>query len=90
MRDLGNGIGPRRQRCRMRELGAAQTQTVGRALAQVRREEARLLEAYRSGIISPAQLGQELELLKKRQSTLEVREGNLYCVGARRFGKNKT
>jgi site-specific DNA recombinase len=55
----------------------SEDQTVGRALAQVRREEARLLEAYRTGIISPTQLGQELELLKKRQSALEVRERNL-------------
>lgn len=58
-------------------VGSREAQTVGRALAQVRREEVRLLEAYRTGIISPTQLGQELELLKKRQSALEVREGNL-------------
>src|SRR5205814_60252 len=58
-------------------IGSREAQTVGRALVQVRREEARLLEAYRTGIISPTQLGQELELLKKRRGALEVREGNL-------------
>jgi site-specific DNA recombinase len=58
-------------------ISSSEAQTVGRALVQVRREEARLLEAYRIGIVSPTQLGQELELLKKRQNALEVREGNL-------------
>jgi site-specific DNA recombinase len=52
-------------------------QTVERALAQARREEARLFEAYRTGIISPAQLGEELERLKQRQNTLEMRSATL-------------
>jgi site-specific DNA recombinase len=51
--------------------------TVKRALGRVRQEEARMLEAYRAGIISPAQLGHELEQLRQRQSALEVRAAGL-------------
>jgi site-specific DNA recombinase len=40
-------------------------------LAQVRREESRILEAYRLGAISPAQLGRELETLKQREGAAE-------------------
>lgn len=54
-----------------------ESQTVQRTLDQLRKEEARLLEAYRTGIISPAQLGQELEQLKQRQGALELRAANL-------------
>jgi site-specific DNA recombinase len=35
-------------------------------------EENRILEAYRSGIISPAQLGEQLGLLKARRDALDV------------------
>jgi site-specific DNA recombinase len=55
----------------------SEIEIVSRVLKQVRNEEARLLEAYRTGIISPAQLGHELEQLKRRQSALEIRFANL-------------
>jgi site-specific DNA recombinase len=35
-------------------------------------EEHRLLEAYRTGIISPAQLGQQLETLKARRASIDL------------------
>lgn len=55
----------------------SESQSVKRALDQARQEETRLLEAYRMGIISPTQLGQELERLKERQSVFEMRASNL-------------
>lgn len=55
-------------------ISNTEARTISHALEQVRKEETRLLEAYRTGIISPAQLGQELELLKQRQGVLETRE----------------
>lgn len=58
-------------------FNSREARTVERALEQVRKEETRLLEAYRIGVISPAQLGQELEQLKQRQSALEVRSATL-------------
>lgn len=36
-------------------------------------EEERILEAYRTGVISPAQLGHQLEKLKARQAVLDLR-----------------
>jgi site-specific DNA recombinase len=40
-------------------------------------EEQRLLDAYRTNIISPAQLGQQLESLKSRRATLELERSAL-------------
>jgi hypothetical protein len=40
-------------------------------LRRIASEERRLLEAYRTGIISPAQLGAELEKLKSRRTIAE-------------------
>ena len=40
-------------------------------------EEERILEAYRTGIISPTQLGLQLEKLKARRSALEVQRSEL-------------
>jgi len=65
------------QEAQNERIRSSDTQTISRALVQARKEEARLLEAYRTGIISPAQLGKELERLKQRQSALEVREESL-------------
>ncbi len=42
-----------------------------RGLEQIRREETRILEAYRLAILTPAQLAQELETLKKRRQLLK-------------------
>ena len=50
---------------------------ISRALKQVEQEESRVLEAYRRGVISPLQLGQELEKLKTRQGSFEIRKRNL-------------
>ncbi len=47
------------------------------ALEQVRREEERVLEAYRQAIITPSQLSQELSRLRSRTSTLEARNAEL-------------
>jgi hypothetical protein len=44
-----------------------------RELARVHVEESRILEAYRLGAISPAQLGRELELLKRRELVSQQR-----------------
>jgi len=38
-----------------------------------RLKRARILEAYRGGVISPIQLGQQLEILKTRWNVLNVR-----------------
>ncbi len=40
-------------------------------------EEERVLEAYRTGIISPAQLGQQLEKIKTRRTALQVQGSEL-------------
>lgn len=47
---------------------------IGAALQRLRTEEARILEAYRRDMISPAQLGEEMEKLKARKAALETRE----------------
>lgn len=44
---------------------------------QLRMEEARLLEAYRLGVITPAQLGRELETLNLRKETLKTQRVRL-------------
>jgi len=44
---------------------------------RVQTEEQRILDAYRTGIISPAQLGQQLEKLKTRRAALEARRATL-------------
>lgn len=58
-------------------INCSEEQSVSRTLERIRKEETRLLEAYRTGIISPTQLGQELEQLKSRRSALEIRSANL-------------
>jgi thioesterase domain-containing protein len=40
-------------------------------------EEQRVLDAYRTNIISPAQLGQQLEGLKSRRATIELERSTL-------------
>ena len=40
-------------------------------------EEERILEAYRTSIISPLQLGQQLEKLKARRSAIEAQRAEL-------------
>jgi site-specific DNA recombinase len=62
-----------------------EVETIKRDLERIRKEESRLLEAYRIGIISPSQLGQELEQFRQRQSALEVR-----AVGLQNSNKAST
>lgn len=61
---------------------ANESQEISKALQQLHQEESRILEAYRLNILSPSQLGQELEKLKSRKKSLEVRE--------RYLGESKT
>lgn len=42
------------------------------SLARLKAEEGRILEAYRTEIITPAQLGQQLEIVKARRAALEL------------------
>ncbi len=46
-------------------------------LKRIDSEEARMLEAYRTGIVSPAQLGQQLEKIKSRRVALEVQRSEI-------------
>ena len=46
-------------------------------LKQIQTEENRLLAAYRTGILSPAQLGTELETLKARRNSAETRRAQI-------------
>jgi site-specific DNA recombinase len=45
---------------------------IDRKAKQIEAEEQRILDAYRTGMISPAQLGQQLERLKARRTGLEL------------------
>lgn len=54
-----------------------QRQDIEVELKRVATEEARVLEAYRTGIISPQQLGAELERLKARQNAGEIQKAEL-------------
>jgi site-specific DNA recombinase len=55
---------------------------IAAGLERVRREEVRILEAYRKDILSPAQLGEELEKLKARKMALEARREKLAEEGS--------
>ena len=50
---------------------------IDQALGQVQKEEERLLEAYRTEVLSPAQLGRELEKIATRRVSLEVRKAGI-------------
>jgi site-specific DNA recombinase len=69
-------------------VGAHEAESINRETDRMRREEARLLEAYRAGIISPAQLGQQLEQLKQRRNALEVRAAGIRKSGSAADGMN--
>lgn len=47
---------------------------VEQAVKGVESEESRIIEAYRMAILSPSQLGQQLEALRHRQAVLEARK----------------
>src|SRR5437879_1037937 len=44
---------------------------------QIETEEQRILDAYRTGVISPAQLGRQLEKVKARRTALDLRRTEL-------------
>jgi site-specific DNA recombinase len=46
-------------------------------LSRLKVEEERILDAYRTGVITPAQLGHQLEKLKTRRAALELEQSNL-------------
>jgi site-specific DNA recombinase len=50
---------------------------IEKARSELRIEEARILEAYRKGIITPEQLGVELEQINARKSALETRASHI-------------
>src|ERR1041384_6843747 len=56
---------------------STEAQEVEQALTQVRNEEERLLEAYRTEVITAPQLRQELKKIKVRRDTLENRKSCL-------------
>jgi len=66
---------PAGEAARQTELAEAETE-----LKRIETEETRLLEAYRSEIITAAQLGTELEKLKVRRSTSEARKAELMAI----------
>lgn len=45
---------------------------IERSREEIQAEEGRIIQAYRMGMLSPEQLGHELELLKRRQKSTEV------------------
>jgi len=47
------------------------------AMTQIATEESRLLEAYRLGVISPRHLGDELQKLSARKTSLQARQAEL-------------
>jgi site-specific DNA recombinase len=62
---------------RQRERREDTVQKVEQESQQLATEESRILEAYRAGIISPAQLGRQLEILQARKSALDVQRTEL-------------
>lgn len=55
----------------------AEDKEIEEALKSIEKEESRILDAYRTGVISPAQLGRELEKLNIRKASLETRKGQM-------------
>jgi len=66
---------------------AGESDNIKRALKNLYAEESRVLEAYRTNIISPAQLGQELEKLQIRKKSLEMRQHHLMENGKNNSGQ---
>jgi len=66
---------PGAEAVRQTELSEAETE-----LKRIETEESRLLEAYRSEIITATQLGAELEKLKTRRTASEARRAELLAI----------
>jgi len=58
---------------RIGERKVSDTREASKAIEQIAVEESRLLEAYRSGAMTPLQLGQQLDLLAARKNALNGR-----------------
>jgi site-specific DNA recombinase len=58
-------------------LSGSEIKEVEQGMAKVEEEERRVLEAYRTGVLTPAILSRELEQLKARRSTLVGRQTDL-------------
>jgi len=72
---------PLRQLNKSAELDAKQYMRVAeeaaQELARLHKEEQRVLDAYRSGVISPAQLGEQLEKVNTQRNAMEVKKGEV-------------
>jgi site-specific DNA recombinase len=79
MTDPGVILEPLRQmeQAETREVKANQgaERRIEREMRRTLAEEQRLLDAYRTGVISPTQLGQQLEKLRSRRAALDVERG---------------
>lgn len=60
------------------EQQRAMAAKVDREMERLTREEDRILEVYRTGIITPAQLGQQLESLKAQRDALVAQQAELH------------
>lgn len=59
------------------EQQRAMAAKASREMERLTREEGRILEAYRTGVISPAQLGQQLESLKAERDAFVTQQAEL-------------
>lgn len=73
------------------ERSGQEAAQLGEAVEVINREESRILEAYRTGIITAVQLGQELgkisvkkKALEKRKSKIEIVERGMHPVEVKR------
>lgn len=64
-----------------RSLLRTEAREIEAGLERIRKEESRIIEAYRQEIISPAQLGEELEKIKARMAALEARKEKFAADG---------
>jgi site-specific DNA recombinase len=53
--------------------GPIEMLTLKRSVAKLQKEEERILEAYRAGFLTPIQMGDQLQKLQARKSSLEIR-----------------
>lgn len=67
------------QEAKLRNSAAHEAEQEAKRLAH---EERRVLDAYRTGIISPGQLAQQLEQLKSRRATIELQRSESATVAA--------
>jgi site-specific DNA recombinase len=66
-----------KRRAEEAEKVKVETKETNHILKDIEMEEARIIEAYRKSIITPAQLGRELEQINIRKASLEMRSESL-------------